>query len=423
MIKTPQFQKQQAGSVLSSSPMDNSIPNIISPKATKKDTAPDNTISMTTFKIHLAAEDAELSQASCATDRATTTTGNICVDATSRIMSDRIDIRAKQASWYKPGISVPSFTEELKHEPEGSFAVLASHTTPGALVILYKHDHAIHARDIETRPAGLSLSKSSRIFKILSDLIAFYCTFSPATLVDLPCVLRSKTEAIRALTPPPVWSTDALRKAKAEHRKSAPDPTFTPNSPLPSLPTNTVVDNHEYAPILPVPRSKLTDNNLSMNSSDSLDQLHEYMGSNHHSSFSSNDPKFGDSNPYLEINVDDRGAQRLKTILKGQQLLHTDPVIDSVARNSPWCFIGQSKDRSLRYLLDKPPGTFVVRGSDEHFASLSLVTTSGLYHAHIENSALGIHLMKSLVCFPSISALVRHYRQPNQADLPIQLAS
>ena len=319
----------------------------------------------------------------------------------SRELVDRLDAAALAAAWYRPHAPLRAMTEALRHEPGGAFVVVNNPARVTDFVLLYRHGQNVQQADIVDSGDGLRISTSQLHFQCLGDLIAHYS--APGRPVsDLPCMLRAKPDRAHTPTPP----TAARRSVTAPEVPQTPRPALVHSAAematLAHTPSSAVV-RHSYTLVppspAPVPRT-LSSPNLGWHAAQA--PAAEAM--------------------YQQIEVDELSRQRLLSVSRGQAQLRHDRHIDEAARTAPWNFIGHTKERALSHLLDQPPGAFVVRGSDEYFGALSVVTTSGLYHAHIEATERGLHLKKSDQYFATLSVLISYYRQPHQDDVPLPLA-
>lgn len=59
-----------------------------------------------------------------------------------------------------------------------------------------------------------------------------------------------------------------------------------------------------------------------------------------------------------------------------------------------------------------------MRRSDDNFGTLTLIANGKAFHAQIEDTTQGLHLKKSSVYQPNLSALIAYYKIPTQSDLP-----
>eukprot|EP00056_Hartaetosiga_gracilis_P012188 m.192669 g.192669 ORF g.192669 m.192669 type:complete len:889 (-) comp13652_c2_seq18:125-2791(-) len=96
--------------------------------------------------------------------------------------------------------------------------------------------------------------------------------------------------------------------------------------------------------------------------------------------------------------------------------------LDQRATSAPWCCLDVSKDEALDR-LSHIDGSFVVRRSDEYFATLSMFAQGKVHHFHIEDKEKGIKLKKSKKYQPNLSALIAFYKIPTQTHLPCALRS
>lgn len=73
--------------------------------------------------------------------------------------------------------------------------------------------------------------------------------------------------------------------------------------------------------------------------------------------------------------------------------------------------------------LPQKEGAFIVRRSEENFGTLSIIANGKAFHAQIEDTTQGLHLKKSAVFQPNLSALIAYYKISTQTDLPRSLLS
>eukprot|EP00048_Salpingoeca_helianthica_P007625 m.113015 g.113015 ORF g.113015 m.113015 type:complete len:299 (-) comp14382_c0_seq5:292-1188(-) len=100
---------------------------------------------------------------------------------------------------------------------------------------------------------------------------------------------------------------------------------------------------------------------------------------------------------------------------------HADahPRLDALARASTWLQIDVPSEKALG-TLKIANGSFVVRKSNSHFATLSFMYNGMLRNVHIEATPLGLHLKHSPVHHESLSALIQYYVLP-RPDMPTTL--
>ena len=90
-----------------------------------------------------------------------------------------------------------------------------------------------------------------------------------------------------------------------------------------------------------------------------------------------------------------------------------------------WNCMSLSKAAATARLADEPTGSFVIRSSNKTFAALTVVKPDGtLYHQHIAKTAVGLFKLAKptiMSSHPTLAALVEHYADPAQIDLPCAL--
>jgi hypothetical protein len=84
---------------------------------------------------------------------------------------------------------------------------------------------------------------------------------------------------------------------------------------------------------------------------------------------------------------------------------------------SNWCCMSLKREEALARLPQKE-GAFIVRRSDDSFATLSLVANGKVHHIPVEDTTQGLHVKKSTVFQPNLSALIAYYKIHTQTDLP-----
>ncbi|EDQ86839.1 uncharacterized protein MONBRDRAFT_27857 [Monosiga brevicollis MX1] len=96
--------------------------------------------------------------------------------------------------------------------------------------------------------------------------------------------------------------------------------------------------------------------------------------------------------------------------------------LDQRAATSNWCCLNLSREEALARLPHKE-GAFIVRKSNDNFATLTMVANGKHFHVQVHDSTLGLHLKKSTAYQPNLSALVAFYMIAGQTDLPRPLVS
>ena len=83
------------------------------------------------------------------------------------------------------------------------------------------------------------------------------------------------------------------------------------------------------------------------------------------------------------------------------------------------------KDEAMKELPDRRDGAFVVRKPDHEgcFAMLTAIMHGKEHDYEIISSPEGLHLKKSSVMQPNLSALIAYYKHTQQKDLPQPLAT
>ncbi|EGD76274.1 hypothetical protein PTSG_00976 [Salpingoeca rosetta] len=99
------------------------------------------------------------------------------------------------------------------------------------------------------------------------------------------------------------------------------------------------------------------------------------------------------------------------------RMARTGERLDQRAATSHWCCLNMSKEEAMGKLPQKE-GAFVVRRSDDYFATLTMIANGKAHHFNIEDTTQGLRLKKSTSFQPNLSALIAYYKIPTQADLP-----
>eukprot|EP00042_Codosiga_hollandica_P040405 m.347377 g.347377 ORF g.347377 m.347377 type:complete len:443 (-) comp55855_c0_seq1:133-1461(-) len=357
---------------------------------------------------------------------------------------ERLDVQASMAAWFNPrplSLDLPGI---LVQSHEGAFSVSPHGSRPGDFILIFKFSAVSRSVTVFDSPEGLHFPNSRKRFPCLSDLVRFYSSPSGLQTADLPCMLKVTHEA------PSFDSPVTTRRSRSNvfvesswgmprHHPSAP-PTLrtTAGSDSSRSPSFSPLSLNEYG----VPASPLSSPRQSVDSPTSATWMGKPRLSDEHQPLKR--PSSSASHEYTELEVDPQRRKDLELVAKGSRQLREDPLVDAVAREAPWCCLGLSKQQALLRLKMAPQGSFVIRPSAEFFAALTLVVgavpfaggatpsahtlkvsspgTAELYHAHIEQHGSSLRLKKSTQVFPSLTALVNHYRQPAQTDLPCPLA-
>jgi hypothetical protein len=304
-------------------------------------------------------------------------------------------LRAERPQWLQTSLPKAQALQVLVNRDDGAFVVRSSESRPDCYVLSYKFRNQVHHELIKVRnaPTGTAFFLSSApnaTFGSLQELLTHYEQPQPPLKYPLQPALMAGARHRR--------STRRLHHNRSGSRASQ-------SSQSAQAPGNVEVEEVEYAAPerASSSRSRPGSGRRFFKKQSSKTLLNGGGGGG------SGPGMTGPPPPMV------RSSSRHNVGRAGERL-------DQRAALSNWCCLNLSREEAMARLPQKE-GAFIVRRSDDNFGTLSMIANGKTFHAQVEDTTQGLHLKKSSVFQPNLSALIAYYKISSQTDLPRALLS
>ena len=299
-------------------------------------------------------------------------------------------LRSERPLWLQTSLPKAQALQVLVSRDDGAFVVRSSESRPDCYVLSYKFRNQVHHELIKVRssPTGTTFFLSSApnaTFGSLQELLTHYEQPQPPLKYPLQPALMSSGG---------VRQRRSTRRLQSNRRPSSGRPSQSPMSASPRGSDDIVVEEQLAPPAAAAPTSR---------------------GSSRRGFFKKRPSKTlvtGGEGPGMTGPPPPmvRASSRHNVGRAGERL-------DQRAVMSNWCCLNLAREEAMARLPQKE-GAFIVRRSDDNFGTLSMIANGKTFHAQIEDTTQGLHLKKSSVFQPNLSALIAYYKISSQTDLP-----
>ena len=349
-------------------------------------------------------------------------------------------------SWMHPAMTRQNAATAVQPGPTGTFVVRSSRKGDCLHVITYVHEGAVHHAPIEDFAGQLRVRGAARAFDTLSELVSHYSRPEANSEMDLRAVLRVPDDPLLGggLNKRPQWLRLGAPKDKVLRLLDLDTPgsfvirsseSKVENLVLSYVHRSTVQHEHiltrrNKENMVKYALQKMADVNFG--SLDALVTHHMIIGRGLRCPLYKSDlsatargalAASRKKEPSIESLPTPAAAPLMPDTLTGYAKILQHPRIDQVARESPWLCMHLTKVQALAGLSKDTDGCFVVRRNAQHFGTLSLIVNGKIYNAHVTEEEGGLKLKNSDLTHLTLSALIHHYRNEGQADLPQHLVS
>lgn len=284
--------------------------------------------------------------------------------------------------WLNPNMSKLEASKYLANQDSGCFVVRKSNSRKDCFVLSYKYkqhvNHELIKQTNETPPHYYLVKEKKQMFASLVELVQYF--EQPTDTLKCILVSDSAHEPNREKPISPI----PLRRGSSQHNLFA--PTFADLSQLKAnaLPrdqnTTSMVTEFQQASSQP---------------QDFPPQVREEG----------------------QAKLSPTPSRRRSRLRGSMQLVRGGERLDHRAATSSWCCLNLNKHQALTQIPTQE-GAFIICRSENHFATLILISDGKHRSFEIEDTTQGLHLIKSKLFHPNLSALVAYYKIPTQSDLP-----